>query len=905
MDFLLLLFDTADVPPRWHCGHWTAAHGWLHILSDLAIWAAYFTIPISLGWLLARRRDVPFRSVFVLFAAFIVLCGSAHLIEAAIFWWPAYRLAGVVKLATAVVSWVTAITLIRAAPSMLTMRSAAELDALVATRTAEKDEALTSLRIEREFLATTLASLNEAVLATDPEGRITILNKAGERLTGWSSDEAVGEPLGRVLRMRDATTQAAISLDDQLEFATPGTGRVAQEAILVTKAGAERFVSYGEASIAADDSEAWGVVLVVRDVTARHSAEIQRRQSEERYVALVEATAQIVWATDAAGKVVGDSPSWRAFTGQTYDQWQEYGWLDAIHPADRDATRTAWQAAVASRGNYLVDYRLRRHDGIYRWTTARAVPILDPDGSVREWVGMNVDITEQRRAQRDLEESELRFRLVSDAANEAIRDWDLVRDEMTWNDGLGRCFGHSLPDERVTGSWWRERIHADDRDAVGKSIELALGGGDRTWTGTYRFRCASGSYANVFDRVRIVREGPQPVRVVGSMLDMTKQKALEEELRVVAAELSEANRRKDEFLATLAHELRNPLAPIRTSLELIKLSEGRPDVLARSSEVMERQLVHMVRLVDDLMDVSRISRGKIELKKEALPLRAVLDRAIEASRPIMDAREHRFELVEPVPEGVVFGDPVRLAQVFANLLHNAAKYTRPGGNIDVEIVRGEASMEVRVRDDGVGIPADRLDSIFEMFHQLDSALERSDGGLGIGLTLVRRLLEMHEGSIEVHSEGVGHGATFVVRLPLHDASADPDKVLAEEVDATHPSLKVLVVDDNRDGADALTMMMQLRGYQAFTAYDGLAAFEMAEQVRPDVVLLDIGMPKLNGYEVAQRIRAQAWGTGVVLVAVTGWGQEPDRRRTQDAGFDHHLVKPVDPAVLMSYLANLR
>jgi CheY-like chemotaxis protein len=164
---------------------------------------------------------------------------------------------------------------------------------------------------------------------------------------------------------------------------------------------------------------------------------------------------------------------------------------------------------------------------------------------------------------------------------------------------------------------------------------------------------------------------------------------------------------------------------------------------------------------------------------------------------------------------------------------------------------------------------------------------------------------MHEGSIEVHSEGVGHGATFVVRLPLHDASADPDKVLAEEVDATHPSLKVLVVDDNRDGADALTMMMQLRGYQAFTAYDGLAAFEMAEQVRPDVVLLDIGMPKLNGYEVAQRIRAQAWGTGVVLVAVTGWGQEPDRRRTQDAGFDHHLVKPVDPAVLMSYLANLR
>jgi CheY-like chemotaxis protein len=373
----------------------------------------------------------------------------------------------------------------------------------------------------------------------------------------------------------------------------------------------------------------------------------------------------------------------------------------------------------------------------------------------------------------------------------------------------------------------------------------------------------------------------------------------------LAANLSEADRRKNEFLATLAHELRNPLAPIRNALQVMRLA---PDRAAgeQARTVIERQLVQMVRLVDDLLDLSRISRGKLEIRREQVPLSAVVSSAVETSRPLIDHMGHEFTVTLPHQTIIVDADLTRLAQVFTNLLNNSAKYMDRGGHIRLTAERQGTDVVVSVKDTGIGIAADQLPCIFELFSQVDRSLERSQGGLGIGLTLVKRLVEMHGGRIEARSEGLGKGAEFVVRLPVVVGPSGPQAPSEkDEAAAPESSLRILIVDDNRDGADSLVMLLRIMGNDTRTAYDGQQGVDVAEEFRPDVILLDIGLPKLNGYEACRRIREQPWGKSVVLIAMTGWGQEDDRRRSHQAGFDHHLVKPVDPQNLMKLLAGLQ
>jgi PAS domain S-box-containing protein len=367
--------------------------------------------------------------------------------------------------------------------------------------------------------------------------------------------------------------------------------------------------------------------------------------------------------------------------------------------------------------------------------------------------------------------------------------------------------------------------------------------------------------------------------------------------------LADADRRKDEFLATLAHELRNPLAPIRNMLELMKRAGGNAHLIEQARATMERQLGHMVRLIDDLLDVSRISRGKVALKRERVELAAVLQQAVEACRPLIEGAKHELEITLP-PEAVLLdADPVRLAQVYGNILNNACKYTDPGGRIQLTAERQDGEAVVRIRDSGIGIPADKLAGIFEIFAQVDRTLERSQGGLGIGLTLVQRLVEMHGGTVTAASEGPGRGSELVVRLPVvvEPPPAEPAPVPAVEEPAQG---RILVVDDNEDAASSLALLLELGGHEVRTAHDGAEALAVAAEFRPGVVLMDLGMPVLNGYDAARRIRAEPWGDGMILVAVTGWGQEEDRRRTTQAGFDGHLVKPVDYHALMELLATL-
>ena len=377
------------------------------------------------------------------------------------------------------------------------------------------------------------------------------------------------------------------------------------------------------------------------------------------------------------------------------------------------------------------------------------------------------------------------------------------------------------------------------------------------------------------------------------------------QLADVQEELKDADRRKDEFLATLSHELRNPLAPIRNSVELLRQAGNDPALMEDACGILERQIGHMVRLMDDLLDISRVTSGKLQLHKERVELAAAVRSALEETRPVIEASGH--ELTVTLPQEAVFlnADSARLAQIFSNLLNNAAKYTDKGGHIWLTAERADGQVTVSVRDTGIGIRAEQLPRIFQMFSQTTRALERSQGGLGIGLALVRGLVELHGGTIEAHSNGPGMGSEFIVRLPVLDR---PTQRLPKETErgenrpksASHR--RILVVDDNADSVTSLAMILRRMGHEIQTAYDGLEAVQVAGVFRPQIVLLDIGLPKMNGYEAAKRIREQPWDERIAIIALSGWGQEQDKQKALDAGFDHHLTKPVEPAALAKLLA---
>jgi len=412
----------------------------------------------------------------------------------------------------------------------------------------------------------------------------------------------------------------------------------------------------------------------------------------------------------------------------------------------------------------------------------------------------------------------------------------------------------------------------------------------------------NGEFFPVAVNAKPIRQNGRPLGTVLEVRDVTKEKEATDAMHRLMSELSDADRRKNEFLATLAHELRNPLAPLQNALEVIHLAGDRAATAERLHDMMARQVKSLVRLVDDLMDMSRITRDRITLKKQRVSLAAVVDNAVEQCRPLIAEMGQQLTVRMPAQPVFVDADPTRLAQVFVNLLNNAAKYGNADGHIRLGVEERAGEAVVSIADNGVGIRADQLRSIFGMFTQVDQTLERAQGGLGIGLTLVQRLVDLHGGRVEARSDGAGLGAEFIVHLPLATAAAAAQPEREEEAAAiARVPLRILVVDDNRDGAESLAMLLTMMGHDTHVAFDGVAGIEAAERYRPDVVLLDIGLPKLNGYEACRRLRAQPWGKEIVIVAATGWGQDEDRRLSQEAGFDHHLVKPVDPEDLLRLL----
>jgi two-component system CheB/CheR fusion protein len=513
-------------------------------------------------------------------------------------------------------------------------------------------------------------------------------------------------------------------------------------------------------------------------------------------------------------------------------------------------------------------------------------------------------VLENQRLYRRVRESEERYRtLVEQVKEHAIFGTDIEGRATTWNEGVRRVLG--FEEAEFVGKDIEEEIFTPQdiqsgvaKRELGNAAAMGSASDDR-WMmrkdGT-RFWAAGITTARRDDHGQLI--GFTKV-----MRDMTAQKTLEDELRQVATELSDANRRKDEFLATLAHELRNPLAPMRNMLEIMKRTDDDRDLLQQVRDTMERQLGQLVRLVDDLLDVSRISRGKIDLKCERVELAAIVYQAVEASRPMAANSKHNVSVTVPPHPIYVYGDPIRLAQVVGNLLNNACKFTDAGGQIWLTVEQDADQAVIRVRDTGIGLAGDELRRIFEMFAQVDKSLERARDGLGLGLALVKKLVELHDGAVEATSPGLGMGSEFVVRLPVASGSLPaPPRESADGKPAATNSRRILVVDDNRDSANSLAMLLKVMGHEVDTANDGLEAISRVATFRADVILLDIGMPRLNGYEAARRIRNQNNQHGLRIVALTGLGQEDDRRRSEKAGFDAHLVKPVDLKILTKLLA---
>ena len=381
------------------------------------------------------------------------------------------------------------------------------------------------------------------------------------------------------------------------------------------------------------------------------------------------------------------------------------------------------------------------------------------------------------------------------------------------------------------------------------------------------------------------------VAVAGSTRDITERKVAEEALRESARQLTEADRHKDEFLATLAHELRNPLAPLRNGLQIMRLAKDNPESVDFAHNMMERQLGQMVRLVDELLDLSRISRGRVELLKEHVSVAAVIQHAVETSRPAIDALGHKLVITLPAEPIFIEADETRATQVFANILNNAAKFTDSGGRIELIVALENDMALVTVRDNGIGIARELLPRVFEMFTQAEQTTGSRSGGLGIGLALVRGLVELHGGSVEARSAGPGMGSEFLIRWPV--TAVISGSASREHLPATQARHRILVIDDNRDAAASLATLLELKGHAARSAYDGFAGLQAAAGFLPDIILLDIGMPGLDGIETARRIRAEAWGANIMLIALSGWGQEKDKRESVAAGFNYHLVKPID------------
>ena len=648
---------------------------------------------------------------------------------------------------------------------------------------------------------------------------------------------------------------------------------------------------------------------VVLDVTERKLAEQSLRENEERLRMAVESARLGTFDFDAQSQTLTWSNTCRQMFGVPLDGPVSYEttFRQALHPDDRDRAMGAVAAAMRAGGDgrYNIEYRVRWPDGNERWIAAAGRGFFDAQGRPRRFIGTVVDITERKTAEQAAERRSEQLqklaviagrlnmahdvRSVLGILTEEARQLIGARQSITQADAAAQVF--EGPPLTVVSRLDRARAGAEP-PSVEAEISAPLIGRNGQRLGRIQLSDKEDSTFDTDDAALLT----QLSQIAAGAIENAR---LYEELRG-------NDRRKDEFLAMLAHELRNPLSAILNAVALGS-GEASSEDLAWSMEVIQRQLRQLTRLIDDLLDVSRITRGKVQLRKEALDASHVLQRAVEAVRGLIEERRHELTVALREEKLPLHADPTRLEQIFVNLLTNAARYTDHGGQISLTAGRENGHVVIRIKDNGLGIPPEKLPQMFELFAQGDRSLARSEGGLGVGLTIVRSLAELHGGTVQAHSEGAGRGSEFVVRLPVAPdgvETAAPGAPAVGQRPAAGALGRALVVDDNVDSANGTARILTRHGYEVKVVYDGPDAVEAAREFRPRFVLLDIGLPGMDGYEVARRLREETGLAGAKLVAVSGYGQESDRRRSREAGFDHHLVKPVDPDKLLAWLSEV-
>jgi PAS domain S-box-containing protein len=781
------------------------------------------------------------------------------------------------------------------------------------------------------FQANVLEQISDAVIAVDTSERITYLNAAAERLYGVTIERALGQPLRLIVGSQFADAQAEKAATTAL--AEHGVWR--GENIHVRLDGTTVYVDSAVSLLKDKQGARLGMLSVIRDVTERHYNE--RRVTflqglADRLRDLSDPRAIMAAAAESLGRhlKVGRC-GYGEVDPATSLVTVERDWTDGSMPsaagiyhledygpalvADLRAGRTVRVEDPATDPRMNPE-SASAHTALGGMRGSLVLPLLKGgvfaallyvhQTTVRRWTDADESIVhevaertwaavERARAENALRESDRRFRLMADAAPVLLWITDVTKAASWFNRPWLEFTGRTM--EQEIGSGYIDGVHPEDRE---RCLAIYSGSFDRreSFSMDYRLRRRDLVYRWVINQGIPLFEGPGGVfsGYIGSCIDITDRKRAEVALR-------EADRRKDEFLATLAHELRNPLAPIRQAVRIARSPHVTEPQLRWSHEVIERQATHMSLLLGDLLDAARVTQGKLELRKERVELAAIIDTAIETARPLIDARRQHLDIELPPQTVHLFVDALRLAQVVANLLTNAAKYSHPEGRIDLSATLENDGVVFRVCDAGIGIEQTMLTRVFDMFSQATSALDRSEGGLGIGLAIVKGIVELHGGNVEARSEGQGRGSEFIVRLPhtLEHHAMESNVSAGIGNEQAGPVLSIVIADDNRDSAESLKMLLEIDGHSIQTAHDGARAFELIERVRPRVALLDIGMPKLNGYEVATKIRAQPWGTQITLVAFTGWGQSQDRERALAAGFDHHLTKPVDYDAVRSLL----
>jgi PAS domain S-box-containing protein len=794
----------------------------------------------------------------------------------------------------------------------------------------------------RRHLAAIIESSADAIVGKSLDGIITSWNAAAERLCGYSADEVIGRPFSLLVPPdRSGEIEKGIARLLRGEQLSP------YETVRLHKDGSSVEVSMSYSPIRDESGRLVGVSAIARDISERKRAERALQESEEKLRLMADTIEQLAWMATPDGHIFWYNRRWYEYTGTSPAEVEGWGW-QRVHDAQvLPEVIERWKASLASGEPFSMVFPLRGADGRFRPFLTRINPLRGDAGEVRLWFGTHTDISEQKRAEKDsrfladasatlaaIVDYRSTLQKVARLAVPSFADWCTV--DMLDSEGtLQRVavahveaskfeLAHELyrrfpPDKDAPrGVWNIIRTRASELVSEISDDLLAASTGDpehlrvirelglRSYMGVPLI--ARGKVLGVitFIAAESLRRYDAADLVLAE--DLAHRAAIAIENARLYAELKDADRRKDEFLATLAHELRNPLAPIRNSLQVLKMPVADRQLIDHSRQIMERQLGHLVRLVDDLLDVSRVMRGKIELRKERIDLIGIVAHALETAQPTIDSQGHQLELTLPGQPLEVEADAMRLAQVISNLLSNAAKYTPRGGRIWLCAERENGHAVLRVRDNGLGIAPEMLGRVFDLFVQVDNSVARAQGGLGIGLTLVRSLLEMHGGHVTVRSDGLGQGSEFTVRLPLAAGSMSKPSSPLEDLPKSGTKAcprRVLIVDDNVDAAKSLATLLRLGGHQTAVAHDGACALVAAREQRPEIIFLDIGMPGMDGYDVARQLRQEPALDGTLLVALTGWGQQEDRRRSAEAGFDVHLVKPIDMSALDSVFGHAR